>query len=248
MKKFIFILIALLSVSFISEARTFALITAVSNYGDESDTNATTNGAKAFQKILKTQTNDVSLLTSSNANAENIIEKLKAIVNRAQKGDRIIFFYNGHGYPGGMACHSSSLPYERLVETLNETKASEVIVFIDACHSGSAGDEVTAGKNWFSGIKSRKGHVYMLSSRGDEYSWAAGWLNKSFFTQALLTGYRGKSDTNHDRAITVMELFKHIHKDVVRRSEGEQHPVMIAPKSMYDVELIRYNDDNTVSE
>ncbi len=240
----IMLLVVLMTAGAISlQARTYALLAAVSNYGDP-DVNLAhaTNGAKAFRDILKTQTKDITLLTSKNATADNILEKLRAITNRAQAGDRIIFFFNGHGYPGGIACYESYLDYPKLVQALTDTKASQVMVFINACFSGSAGDQVADKSNWFDGLKPSEGHVYMLSSRGDEYSWGGGLLNKSLFTQALLTGYRGKADTDHDRAVTVMELFKHIHKDVVRRSEGIQHPIMIAPKSMYDVEVIRYSE------
>ena len=31
-----------------------------------------------------------------------------------------------------------------------------------------------------------------------------------------------------------MELFKYIHGDVVKRSQGKQHPQLIAPKELYD--------------
>lgn len=243
MKKILFLFLTALfaCASFTAQARTYALLAAVSNYGGEGDNQHTTTGAKAFRDVLKTQTNDITLLTSRNANADNILEKLRAITNRAQAGDRIIFFFNGHGFPGGLACYDSALYYSTLVQTLSDTKASEVFVFINACYSGSAGEEIADRDNWFSGLTPRDGHVYMLSSRSDELSWSAGWLNKSFFTQALLTGYRGKADTDHNKEVTVLELFKHIHKDVVRRSGDVQHPVLIAPKSMHDKVLIKYN-------
>lgn len=249
MKRILFAIIAVLALAgFTAEARTYALLAAVSNYSGEGDNQHTTTGAKAFRDVLKTQTNDVSLLTSRYANASNILDKLKTICQHAQKGDRIIFFFNGHGFPGGLACYDSSLMYSDLVKTLTDTKASEVFVFINACYSGSANQEVQNTDNWFEGLKPREGHVYMLSSRADELSWSAGWLNKSFFTQALLTGYRGKADTNHDRAVTVIELFRHIHKDVVRRSGDVQHPILIAPRSMHDVEVIRYPEAPAAEE
>lgn len=243
MKKYLSLLLIVLVAAIGAEARTYALLAAVSNYGGEGDNQHTTTGAKAFRDQLKKQTNDVSLLTSKYANASNILEKLSKITKNAQKGDRIIFFFNGHGFPGGLACYDSSLMYSDLVKTLSNTKASEVLVFINACYSGTAGGEVSNPDAAYGALKPREGHVYMLSSRPDELSWSAGWLNKSFFTEALLTGYRGKADTNADRDVTVIELFKHIHKDVVRRSGGKQHPMLIAPASMHDVKVISYPKD-----
>lgn len=248
MKRIILILLAaIVAAALPLQARTYALLAAVSDYGNpEHNLPNATPGAKAFRDILRTQTKDITLLTTKHATAKNILEKLRAITNRAQAGDRIIFFFNGHGFQGGVACFGDTyLHYTDLVKALTDTKASEVFVFIDACHSGSVGDDVSDKSNWFEGLKPGDGHVYMLSSRGEEASYGSNWLNKCYFTQALLTGYRGKSDTNHDRDITVLELFKHIHKDVVRRSDDQQHPIMLAPKSMHDAVLIRYNEQPT---
>lgn len=227
-----------------TQARTFALVVGISNYGDP-DLNLTqpTNDAKAFRDILLTHTKDVTLLTSSYATADNIKEKLTAIVNRAQASDRIIFYYSGHGYPGGLYCYDSQFPYDQLVQLLSTSKAGEVVVFIDACHAGTIGGEVGDASNWYNGIEAVKGHAYFLGCRPEEYSIAAGYYQKSFFTVGLLTGYRGKADTNHDRKVTIMELFKHIYKDCVRRSDGSQHPVLIAPSTMHDTILIEYPEE-----
>ena len=76
------------------QARTFVLITGISNYGN-GDINLaqTTKDAKRFKEVMATQTKDITLLTSSNVTRANVLEKLSAICNRAQKDDRIIFFY-----------------------------------------------------------------------------------------------------------------------------------------------------------
>ena len=60
-----------------------------------------------------------------------------------------------------------------------------------------------------------------------------------FFTQALLKGLRGKCDYDHNKEITVLELFKYIHADVTRRSLKGQHPQLIAPKGMHDKVIFR---------
>ena len=82
-------------------ARTFALIAGVSNYGvEDANLSQTTKDAKAFKQLLSKQTKDITLLTSTYANHDNILEKLRAICNRAQNGDRIIFYFSGHGNKG----------------------------------------------------------------------------------------------------------------------------------------------------
>ncbi|MDO4319307.1 MAG: caspase family protein [Bacteroidales bacterium] len=240
MKRLILIIIAVLTLCCPTEARTFALLVGMSNYDEPDVTKLSAKDVKDLATILKQTTKDVTVLTSKYATRENVTAKLKKITDTAQKGDRIIFFFNGHGYEGGLGLFKSSLNYSDLVRMLDQAKASEVFVFINACHSGSAGKSVSPDTDSFAGLKAKPGHVYMLSSRSEEFSWSGGWLDKGFFTQALITGLRGKADRDHDYTITVMELFRHIHRDVVRRSEDKQHPMLIAPKSMHELPVIRY--------
>lgn len=240
MKKIVlFLLIFALAMPAI-EARTFALLTAVSNYNGEENNLYSTDGAKKFRDILKKQTKDIVFLTSKYANRENILAKARQISAAAVPGDRIIFFYDGHGYPGGLACYDSAIPYEELVAVFDDSKASEVFFFIEACHSGSAATEALDNTGSYGSLRAKQGRIYLLSSRADEYSILNTWINKSYFTQALIAGYRGACDKNGDKAITVEELFVYMHQDIVRRSGDQQHPVLIAPKSMYNTVLIRY--------
>lgn len=234
MKKiFFFLLLALVALMPQSGmARTYALVVGVSQY-DDADANLlqTAKDAKAFRDVLLTQTKDVSILTSKYANLSNILEKLRAICNRADKGDRIIFYFSGHGGDGCLVTSDlKGLTYDKLVETLSDTKASEVICFIDACHAGSVVSAATGGGK----LAARDGQAFLVSSRSNETSREAAWIGQGYFTQALLKGIRGKSDYNEDKKVTLLELFKYIHSDVRRRSDKQQNPVMVAPKQMFD--------------
>ena len=67
MKRIFFSLLILLMAMAGMQARTFVLVTGVSNYGDEANNLAqTTKDAKNFAKVMSTQTKDITLLTSSN--------------------------------------------------------------------------------------------------------------------------------------------------------------------------------------
>lgn len=218
-------------------ARTFVLITGVSNYQDsQMNLSQTTKDAKEFMKVIETQTKDITLLTSRYANKENILSKLTAICNRAQKDDRIIFFYSGHGMRGGMYVYDDVIYYDELIELLAQSAAKEKICFIDACHAGSLGNGVFAQKGdelWIKSVTNKKGTAFFVACRGDEYSVESFKLGAGYFTQALIKGMRGKADDNQDREITIMELFKYIYKDVTTRTKKKQHPQLIAPRAMY---------------
>jgi uncharacterized caspase-like protein len=134
--------ILLITIAIMSmNARTFVLATGVSNYGDDQiNLSQTTKDAKRFKEVMETQTHDITLLTSSNVTHDNVLEKLRAICNRAQKEDRVIFFYSGHGMPGAICAYDQAILYDELINVLSNSTASEKICFIDACHAGTMTD------------------------------------------------------------------------------------------------------------
>lgn len=230
----IFTLIFMACLCLSMQGRTFVLLTAISNYGENSGNNidAPTTGAKNLKKLFSLQTKDITLLTSKNVTRTNVLEKLRAICNRAQKGDRVVFSYIGHGGPGGLGLYDGFLTYDDLLSVIKTTEASERILFIDACHSGSIAESVER-------LDLNKGNgndvIIYTACRPEETTgeWIS-WIENPFFTQALIKGLRGKSDTNGDRKITVAELYKYIHKDAMSRSNKTIHPQLIAPKNTLD--------------
>jgi len=238
-KSILIILIAMLTAVSI-DARTFVLATGVSNYGSEEvNLSQTTKDAKRFKEVMETQTKDITLLTSKNVTKDNLLEKLRAICNRAQNGDRIIFFYSGHGAPGAICGYDQAILYDDIIDMLSTSSASEKFCFIDACHAGSMAKS-TSDNDWAKAIKGDKDQAFFVSCRANEYSAESPFLGAGYFTQALIKGLRGKSDKNNDRKITVIELFKYIYGDVLKRSNEKQHPQLIAPERMHNVVVTRW--------
>lgn len=240
MKRICFLLFALALMVSNMDARTFVLVTGVSNYGNEaSNLSQTTKDAKRFKELMETQTKDITLLTSKNVTYSNVLEKLRAICNRAQANDRVIFYYSGHGMPGAICGYDSPIPYDDIIEVLNTSSAKEVLCFIDACHAGTMAQNST-DKSWMKAVKESKGKAFFVGCRPDEYSFESPFVGAGYFTQALLKGMRGKSDSNRNKEITVMELFKYVYGDVLKHSNKEQHPQLIAPESMHNVVVTKW--------
>lgn len=227
-------------------ARTFVLSAGISDYQDPRVNDLKTPGrdAIAFSNVMKTQTKDVMTLTSSHATRDKILSALQAICNRAESGDRIVFFFSGHGGDGGyVLAYDKPLYYRELSQAINSTKAQEVICVIDACFAGSVAEDLKA---------TDKNLVFFLSCRPDEVSQEARWVGAGYLTQALLKGMQGKADTNGDRRISVMELFKYAYGDVLARIEQanqrmpedmkpwSQHPQLIAAPQSYDIILTEW--------
>ena len=148
-------------------ARTFALIAGVSNYGvEDANLSQTTKDAKAFKQLLSKQTKDITLLTSTYANHDNILEKLRAICNRAQNGDRVIFYFSGHGNKGYLLTSDiKPLYYTEIANILNTTKASDVICFIDACFAGTLASGTTVQST--ASLSNHDGHAYVVPPHRD---------------------------------------------------------------------------------
>lgn len=233
MKKFfLLILLAIVAVTGV-DARTFVLSCGVSNYGDGvNDLGNPSKDAKHFKEIMSSQTKDITLLTSKNVSKANVLEKLSAICNRAQKGDRIIYYFSGHGAPGMMCGYNGSMiSYEDVLNMMSKSAASEKILLVDACLSGTAQGAIP---DLSKSIKGRKDMAIFVSSRADENSLDDPVLGAGAFSQSLFKGLRGKADKDGNRKITIMELFKYIYGDVLKHTNSKQHPQLIAPENMYN--------------
>lgn len=231
MKRIVLPIILLIMFAIPGFSRTYVLATGVGTYNNPnaSDLPLSAQYAKEFSTLAKKKYPDTSLLTSSYANKENIMEKFRALLNRAGKDDQVVFYYSGHGVNGSLYTVNGELPYSTLLDACYSSNAKEIIFLIEACYSGSAAAAVAdaKSKNKF------KGNVtFLTSSRATEPSWAGGNVQAGFFSIALMKGLRGKSDGNADRKITLAELSKYIFNDVTARSKSKQHPVFISPEAM----------------
>ncbi len=243
MKRILTLLVLAIILAVSTNARTFVLSMGVSRYQDNNNNlSQTTKDAKHFKEIMANHTKDITILTSKYANKENVLEKLRALANRAQKGDKIIVFFSGHGYPGGIVCYDKTLTYQEINDILSKSEASAKICFIDACHSGSVNDVRDNTQKYKAPTTGNI--IYMMSSRADEYSMENAWVGHGFFTQALIKGLRGKADANNDKKITVNELFNYVYNDVqhtTAKMNDSQHPQLIGSKAIAEEVVIDWN-------
>lgn len=212
-------------------ARTYVLVVGVSNYGDPNvNLTQSTKDAKAFKELMMKKSRDVSLLTSSYANHDNILATLKKIADRTQEDDRIIFFYSGHGYKDMICAYGGSVYYREIVSILASARSKQKICFIDACLSGTVSSVLTSG-----GRMKYDDICFLVSSRADESSIESPLLGAGFLSQSLLKGMRGKGDKNSNGEVTLLELFNYVAYDVAKRSNGSQHPQFYGSQKMQSI-------------
>ena len=80
-----------------------------------------------------------------------------------------------------------------------------------------------------------------MSSRPNEVTYGDEWMTASgFFGKALQNGLRGMCDTDKNRDITVLELFKYIHAYVKKRTYSNQHPQLITSPDNYNKKVVTW--------
>lgn len=230
MKRILTFALLLLFILGTNAQKTYVLVTGVSTYQDSRMTvTQTTKNAKSFAQKMKTQTSDVSILTSSYANHDNVLAKLKAICKAARSTDRVVFYFAGHGgvdetQTGCICAYDKPIYYSELMSCFKQCRAKEKVMIVEACHSGSALTSYIA-----------PGVTCLASSRMDEYSYYSDIISAGYFSKGILTGLQGKADANADKKITMLELYKYVYAYVLGKSQKQQHPQLIAPKSGQDI-------------
>lgn len=220
------------------KTKTYALVLAVQNYGENSLT-FTARDAIELGKLLKQAKVETSVITGENVVKSNVEAALDKLVEISQvKPDQynFIFYFSGHGNDGIMAFHDGIYYYRDLFARLARIKARNIFVFVDDCHSGSALDDILNK----SANEVHPRMTFFSSSRKDETSIDGQFVGHGFFTQALLKGLKGYSDKNRDRAVTVREAYQYIYNDVLLRCQ-KYNELPVSQRTRPDGSVSTYN-------
>ncbi len=231
--------------------KTYAIITGVSNYeGTENDLTQSTKDAKRLASLYQSKGATIILMTSKNATRSNVIAAIRKIKNTATPNDRIVFAYSGHGMENVICTYASTasqmLSYNDLFRELDQCQAKDIVCYIDACYSGSAANNMHSkdwndinDKAWKNIMKSNPRYIVFLSSRSGETSAESRIAGSGLLTNGIIKGLRGKADSDGDKNITVMELFKYVHQDVQLHNK-KQHPQLVTSKALYNNVLMSW--------
>lgn len=211
----------------LSYAETYVVCVGIGNYANPRvrKLTRTERDARSMAEFYKKGTDNVIVITGKYATKSQILKSLRSQFGKAGKGDKIVFYFSGHGYPGGFCPYEMRKPeeglsYAEVFKVMEQSKAGHKMIFADACNSGAIRQAKTTAKP-------ETGNVMMfLSSRGNENSIESPLLANGYFTNYLLHGLGGKADANRDRAITARELYEYVSAGVKELSRNKQHPVM----------------------
>ncbi|MBN1893250.1 tetratricopeptide repeat protein [bacterium] len=187
----------------------------------------------------------IKLLTNENATRSAITEALAYFLSRSAPHDLVIIFLAGHGMQEAgeyfFIAHDSqkdnlfgtAIKDVEFTSSLKRIGAKRLLLFIDTCHSGgiltqNRGSEVA--RSFIEKLNEVEGRITITASKFDEVSIEDARLKHGLFSYYLLDGLKGGADTNQDKVVDVMELYRHIASEIPNVTRGSQHPVIIIPE------------------
>lgn len=142
-------------------------IIGIENYSQTDNISFSKRSAELFKQVAKRtlgiQERNVYTLIDNGATSASIKDRMKLMLRNVKKGDKIYFYYSGHGIPVLPTREPYILPSDKIPDfvsddsffkvkniykALSDSKASQVIVFMDSCFTGQ-----TDGKSVFGTTK-----------------------------------------------------------------------------------------------
>ncbi|NJB85483.1 hypothetical protein GGR26_001228 [Lewinella marina] len=225
------------------EVKVWAVVVGAAYYQHMQTLRYTDDDAYQFYAFLKSieggalSDDQVKVLIDENATHDNILAAMRDTYRKADENDVILFYFSGHGLPGSFLPvdydgESRALAHEDVHEVLQNSRSRHKVVIADACHSGSlvargVGANREALSGYYSALTNAKASTaLMMSSRGEEISLEDGGLRSGVFSHYLIRGMKGEADANHDRMVSIQELFNFVHREVRGYTGNVQTPTL----------------------
>ena len=121
-----------------AEAKIYLVAVGVSDYpGTANDLTLPANDAKTMAWLYSKNTKvKYSLLLNEQATQKRIKAAMKKVYGEAKANDIVVFFFSGHGYPGGFVAYDGMLDYSVVRDGMANNKCKNKMIFADACFAG----------------------------------------------------------------------------------------------------------------
>ncbi len=199
----------------------------------------------------------VESLIDEEATRSNILKKFKWIENKVQQKDVVVVFIASHGFNEDKNFYilphdgnadqlpSTAVNWKNFTEVLGNLP-SRTLLFLDACHSGQLGVNLSQETNNTEALRNlsseQYGVVIMSGSTGSESSFEHPEWQHGAFTYALLQGMeKGLADMIPDRIVHLRELDLFVADQVHKLTKGKQHPTTQKPSTINTFPLVKLN-------
>lgn len=254
--------------STVIKGNTYGIIIGISKYKNIAPLQYADKDAQSFQNFLLSEAGgkipaaNIETFLNGDANRTNIGDAISVIARKAKPGDRVYFFFAGHGdmedltqiENGLLLLYNSPngnyfgmnddvleiINLKRYLSPLSE-KGVEMIFIVDACHAGNLKGGVQGIQQTASALAAAWGKEYkILSCQPNQLSlesaeWGGG---RGLFSYELEDGMKGLADLNNDGVVSMYELQNYIQGNVAKYSEGKQIPMITGDLSKPFVKVI----------
>ncbi|NND05748.1 MAG: peptidase C14 caspase catalytic subunit p20 [Saprospiraceae bacterium] len=224
------------------ENKIYALLVGISRYEQFESLKYTDDDAYRIYAFLKSPEGgaipdeQINILIDESATKRNIMKSLDDLVARAGENDAVFCFFSGHGINGSFLPidsdgYRNALTYTEVKDRLQACKAKQKLYVADACHSGSLLASRTTLTESIDMLytklnESTGGTAFLLSSKKEEFSLESKGLRQGVFSHFLIEGLKGKADKDHDKIVTVAELYKYVYSQVREYTQMAQTPIL----------------------
>jgi len=182
-------------------------------------------------------------IPSQQATKQYILAALESVQRNMANGDNqdlAVVLFAGHGMtidgtfyllPNGvdtssrLSVEASAIPIAQFREQLEGLAAhGEVILLLDACHSGAATNGLATQSNTDTVRDTFQGNiVVMTSSKGTEVSREYPELGHGAFTYLLIQAIKGAADGSNTGKISIVDLVSYLSEKLPNLTHDEQH-------------------------
>lgn len=208
----------------------------------------------------------IKSLENSQASKQAILKSIRTWRGKSQRNDTIIIYFSGHGiYQNGTSylltyksnpekLQKTALGHNLLLQELRRCKSRNIILLLDACHSGQGikGPPIRGFKPFHRFVprmlkySDHKTNIITLaSSKPSQWSYEHQRYG-GLFTHAIYEALQGKADLNQDGGVDQLELFMYVKKRIqelirsLNKPLWKQEPVFAASGFSQVIQLNRY--------
>lgn len=233
-------------------AQDYAVVVGVESYRSLPPASYAENDASAMASALLSlgvPEENVVHLEGGRAGLTEISKYIEEwLPRRTTKDSRVYVFFSGHGAPDietgapylmpwdgdATFVKSTGFSLERLYASLERLPASEIVVALDSCFSGSGGRSVLAPGlrplvNVRMPLKTARRVSVLAASEASEAAGGLPATGHGAFTYHLVAGLNGAADADADGHLTLAELHAYARKRVILDARGqnrEQTPTL----------------------
>jgi uncharacterized caspase-like protein len=221
----------------------YAILIGNSQFPDESDKSKLPDLACPVQdvdglaKVLASERGEFDVLALKNKPHYEVLDKLQDVVNQAKPEDLLLIYYSGHGKPNRAGIlhlttfdtvvnklESRAIPINRVYDILGTGKARKIVILLDCCYSGAAGQGFKgAVDDQLQQLNNARGTYLVTASTELQVAHESAEEGLSLFTKHLIAGLEtGEADKDGDGWVSMNELYDYVQGKVVAENPAQQ--------------------------